>query len=66
MTPQDPSNPNQYVRENKETLVDIIKHGTDDFVRALAIAALVEYGEEPEIKQIRHEFNRIAEQEELE
>lgn len=62
MSPQKPPDPNQYVRENKETLVEIIKHGTDDFVRALAMAALVEYGEEPDIEQVRHELNRMAEQ----
>jgi len=53
--------PAQYVRENRETLVDIIKHGNDDFVRALAMSAIVEYGGEPELEKVRHELDRVAE-----
>ena len=51
--------PDTYVRENRETLVDIIKHGSDEFVRALALAALVEYGGEPELEKLRRELDRI-------
>lgn len=53
--------PETYVRENRETLVDVIKHGNDDFVRALAMAALIEYGGEPELEQVRRELDRAAE-----
>ena len=53
------ADPDQYVRENRETLVEIIKHGNDDFVRALALAAIVEYGGEPEIETLRRELDRI-------
>jgi hypothetical protein len=28
----DTPDPDKYVRENRETLIDIIKHGTDPFV----------------------------------
>jgi hypothetical protein len=52
--------PDEYVRENQETLVKIIKHGTDDFVRAFALAALVEYGEEPDIDHVRNELERAT------
>lgn len=52
--------PDEYVRENQDTLVRIIKHGTDDFVRAFALAALVEYGEEPDIEQVRRELDRAT------
>lgn len=63
MNDQNHSDPNQYVRENKETLVEVIKHGDDGFIRALAMAALVEYGGEPEVEQVRRELDRIVEQE---
>lgn len=53
--------PDGYVRENRETLVKIIKHGNDDFVRALALAAIVEYGGEPELEKVRHELDRADE-----
>lgn len=54
-------NPDEYVRENRDTLVHIIKHGNDEFVRALAMAALVEYGGQPELKKLRRELDRAAE-----
>lgn len=52
--------PDEYVRQNRETLVEIIKHGTDPFVRSLALAALVEFGDEPDIEWVRHELERAA------
>lgn len=55
--------PDEYVREHHETLVEIVKHGTDSFVRAFALAALVEYGGEPSIERVRHELERAAVQE---
>lgn len=53
--------PDEYVRANRETLVKIIKHGNDEFVRALALAALVEYGGEPDIERVRRELDRAEE-----
>lgn len=53
--------PDEYVRENRETLVKIIKHGNDEFVRALALAALVEFGGDPDIEQVRRELDRAEE-----
>lgn len=53
--------PDEYVRENRDTLIEIIKHGTDPFVRSLALAALVEFGGEPEIERVRRELDRAAE-----
>lgn len=53
--------PDEYVRENRETLVRIIKHGNDDFVRSLAMAALVEYGGEPALDKVRDDLDRVAE-----
>lgn len=54
--------PDRYVRENRETLVRIIKHGNDDFIRALALAAIVEYGGEPEVETLRRELDRLEEE----
>lgn len=54
----DRSNADEYVRENCETLVEVIKHGTDPFVRALALAALVEFGDDPELERVRRELDR--------
>lgn len=45
--------PERYVRENQEILVRLIIHGTDDFVRSLALAALIEYGPDPDIEHIK-------------
>jgi hypothetical protein len=55
--------PDEYVRRNRETLVEVIKHGTDPFVRALALAALVEYGEEPDLERVRHQLDRAVDRE---
>ncbi|MFC3957581.1 hypothetical protein [Halovivax cerinus] len=55
-----PKDPDEYVRENRETLVKIIKHGNDDFVRALALAAIVEYGGEPDLEKVRREVDRAG------
>lgn len=53
--------PDEYVRNNSDTLVRIIKHGNDDFVRSLALAALVKYGDDPDIEKVRRELEKAAE-----
>jgi hypothetical protein len=52
------------VRNNREALVAIIKHGNDDFVRSLSLAALVEYGGDPDIEKVRRELEKAAEMKE--
>lgn len=59
----DTTDPDEYVRENRETLVEIIKHGTDPFVRSLALAALVEFGGDPDLERVQHEIERAVDQE---
>lgn len=54
----DVSDPERYVQENKDTLVRIIKHGDDEFVRALALAAILRFGDEPAIHDIEHEIEQ--------
>jgi len=52
-------NPDEYVRENKGRLRKIVRHGDDEWTRALAMAALVEFGDEPDLDQLRAEINRM-------
>lgn len=54
--------PDQYVRENRDTLVEIIKHSNDTFVRALCLAALVEYGDTPDVEAVRAELDELTNQ----
>lgn len=53
--------PSEYVRENKEQLERLIKHSNNDFVRALAIAAFVEYGEDPSVEAITRDLEQMKE-----
>jgi len=53
--------PETYVQEHQETLIEIIKHGDDDFVRALCLAALVKYGADPDVEQLQEEIARLDE-----
>lgn len=53
--------PERFVRQNRETLLRVIRHGDDEFVRALAIAVLVEYGDNPTRDQIIREVEQITE-----
>lgn len=57
-------NPEEYVKENRETLVYVIKHGSEPFVRALAMAALVEYGGRPGREQLERELDQMERMEE--
>lgn len=53
--------PSEYVQENEQQLERLIKHSNNDFVRALAIAAFVEYGDDASIESITHDLERIKE-----
>ncbi|MDQ2073537.1 hypothetical protein RBH20_13440 [Haloarcula sp. H-GB4] len=52
----------QFVQENKDTLVRIIKHGDDEFVRAMALQALIRYGNEPTLHDVQSEIERAKEE----
>lgn len=60
-SPPSSMTPEEYVDENRDSLVRIIKHGDSQFVRALAMAAIVEYGSTPELEQVRAEIDRAIE-----
>jgi len=54
--------PEQYVNENAEELTRIIKHSSNTFPRALALAALVEYGEDPTVEAVIEDLERLRNQ----
>lgn len=47
------------MRENQEVLSNIIKHSSDDFVRALAVAAIVEYSDDATRDEIIGELEKL-------
>jgi len=53
--------PDEYVRKHRDELVQVLKHGNDPFVRSLVLAALVEFGDEPDIAQVKRELENAAE-----
>lgn len=54
-------NPDKWVRENKDMLVNILKHGDERFVRAAALAALMRYGDDPLIEDVERDLQRAKE-----
>lgn len=53
--------PDQFVGENRETLLRIVKHGDDRFVRALAMNALILYGSDPDLEDVERELREAKE-----
>lgn len=49
-------NPERYVRENRDRLRRVLRHSNDQMARAWAWALLDKYGEEPEIHDLKREF----------
>lgn len=56
-----PSDPEEYVNENVEELSRIIKHSSSQFPRALALAALIEYGEDPTVESVIEDLEQLQE-----
>ncbi len=54
-------NPDRWVRENRDMLVRIIKHGDARFVRAAALATLVRYGDDPALHEVERELKLAKE-----
>lgn len=50
--------PDVFVTENEDTLVRLLKHGDDKFVRALVLSALVEHGDEPQLEDVERDIQR--------
>lgn len=55
--------PDSYVTQNKDELVRIIKHSQNEFPRALALAALVEYGDASSPDKLLREIEDLEEEE---
>lgn len=53
--------PSKYVEQNRDQLIDIIRHSDDEFVRALCISAIYEYGSTPAISEVIDDLERIEE-----
>ena len=58
----DPIDPDQYVDQHRTALLEIIKHSHSTFPRALALAALVKYGDDPEISAVIDELEAWRDQ----
>lgn len=57
----DDLDPDDYIRENSEELGRIIKHSSNTFTRALALAALVEYGDDPSVDTLARNVEQLKE-----
>lgn len=51
--------PDQYVDENLDHLTHVIKHSNDQFVRALCLAALVEFGDDGDVDKVKKEIEQF-------
>lgn len=56
-----PDDPETYVRNNRDRLLRVIRHGDDHFTQGLAIAALIEYGPDPSMEQVIEDIRRMEE-----
>ena len=50
--------PDEFVQENMDTLVRILKHSDNEFVRALALKAITKYGNEPQMEAVEREIRK--------
>lgn len=57
------ADPSTYVSDNEEELVKIVKHSKNDFPRALALAALIEYGEGTTTEQVIEQIEQFRDEE---
>ena len=54
-------NPEEYVRENRDTLRRVLRHSDDQMARAWAWALLDRYGETPDLHDLKREFEAAEE-----
>ena len=52
--------PEEYVQENRETIITIIRQSNDPFSRACAWALLDRYTPDPELQELHEELDAIA------
>ncbi|WP_192918473.1 hypothetical protein [Salinigranum salinum] len=53
----------EYVQNHREDLAYILKHGTDETVRGLALAVLLRGGDERDREEIKREIDRLSNEE---
>lgn len=53
--------PEKFVQENYDTLLRILKHSDDEFVRGLALSALLEYGSDPLVEDVERDLKNARE-----
>jgi hypothetical protein len=53
----------EYVKRNRDTIAEILKHGGDRLTRAYAYALLLEYGDDYDIEQVKRELDYLKERE---
>ncbi|WP_081927415.1 hypothetical protein [Halobellus rufus] len=54
--------PKEFLEDNQEVLLRVLKHSDDEFVRALILSALVEYGPDPLIEDVERDLERAVNQ----
>lgn len=59
MTDTQPTDVEEYARENKEMLVNVLRHGSDEMARAWAWAILDEGLSDPEFDTLEAEFDAV-------
>ena len=52
--------PEEYVRENRELLAEILRHGDDPYVRACALVLLKEAGSERDVEAVKQEVDKLC------
>ena len=56
--------PNTFVQENQDILINLLKNVDDKFVRALVLAALVEFGDTPLLEDVIREMESVRQRRE--
>jgi len=46
----------EYVKQNRDALTRVLKHGNDNFARGCALAALTRGGEAEDIEQVKQQL----------
>ncbi|MDJ1433546.1 hypothetical protein [Halostagnicola sp. A-GB9-2] len=62
--PQTDDELREWVKENRDMLVRILRHGTDGYARACAWALLDRGASDPELEQIENELDALRQQRE--
>lgn len=53
-------NPEEYVEENRETIIKVIRHSSDSFARACAWTLIDRYSDDPDLDELHDELDAVA------